>query len=67
MTDETPDAYEAELRDLGFPEAAIREAVRARDEGLFALEPSPEMVERTAEACGRLAEEHVRGSVRNDA
>jgi len=42
---------EEKLRDLGFPEEVIQETVRAEKRGLFDMEPSPDLVERTVERC----------------
>jgi hypothetical protein len=39
------------LRELGFPEKVIEEAVRAAERGLFDIEPSPGIVERTVQSC----------------
>jgi hypothetical protein len=38
--------YAGELRELGFPEQIIREAIAADECGLFNLEPSADLVER---------------------
>ena len=58
MTDDTradppydPVAHEAVLRDLGFPERVILEAVRAGKAGLFTLDPPPDLHERIMAAC----------------
>lgn len=50
----TPEQYTAELRALGFPDRAMREAVVAHRAGLFALEPAPDLPERIAAACAVL-------------
>jgi hypothetical protein len=45
---------EEKLRDLGFPDEVIQETVRAEKRGLFDMEPSPELVERTVARCRNL-------------
>lgn len=50
----TNEQYADELRALGFPDAAIKEAVAAHRAGLFALEPSPDLADRIAAACAVL-------------
>jgi hypothetical protein len=42
---------EVELRNLGFPEEIIRESVQAEERGLFDMEPSHDLVERTIARC----------------
>jgi hypothetical protein len=42
------------LRELGFPEKAISEAVRAEELGLFDVKPSSDLVERTIARCREL-------------
>lgn len=53
MTTDT-DAYREELMRLGFDVRAIEEAVRARDAGLFAVEPPSDLAERIMAACRHL-------------
>lgn len=43
-----------ELRELGFPEDLIQEALLREQRGLLAIEPPPDLVERTIEACADL-------------
>jgi hypothetical protein len=45
---------EMKLRDLGYPEDVIQESVRAETRGLFDMEPSAHLVERTVERCRNL-------------
>lgn len=40
---------EKSLREMGVPENVIKEAKRAEETGLFDMEPSPDLVERTFE------------------
>jgi hypothetical protein len=53
MTTDT-DAYREELMRLGFDVRAIEEAVRARDAGLFAVEPPSDLTERIMAVCRHL-------------
>lgn len=48
-------AHRTTLESLGFPEAAIHEAVAAVEAGLFEIEPTPEMIAETARAAGERA------------
>lgn len=43
-----------ELRELGFPETVIQETAHAEERGLFRLEPSPDLVQRTIARCQAL-------------
>lgn len=40
---------EKSLREIGIPENVIKEAKGAEEAGLFDMEPSPDLVERTLE------------------
>jgi len=42
------------LRDLGFPEDLIEEAVRREDRGVLAVDPPEDLVQRTIARCARL-------------
>src|SRR5438067_6678913 len=44
----------AELRELGFAEGLIEEAILRERRGLLAMEPPPDLVERTIQACADL-------------
>jgi hypothetical protein len=46
--------HSAELRELGFPDEVISEAVSAQATGLFAYEPSRDLVARTVDRCRKL-------------
>ena len=46
--------HEDRLRDLGFPESVIQESVLAEERGLFDMEPSLDLVQRTVERCRAL-------------
>jgi len=45
------EAHAALLTELGFPLDVVESAAQSVDEGLFELEPSPELVSRTVKAC----------------
>ena len=53
------DKQEQELRDLGFPQALIDESRELARKGVFDFEPSPDLVERTMEACRPVLEEQA--------
>jgi hypothetical protein len=42
------------LRELGFPEDLIEEAVRREGRGVLAVEPPEDLVQRTIDRCARL-------------
>jgi hypothetical protein len=42
------------LRELGFPEDLIEEALRREDRGVLAVDPPEDLVQRTIDRCARL-------------